>query len=325
MTQTLTGNTNYTSLLTGLTVPILLVQNTVDLGYYSTFDGAISQQNVVTNFIFSSTTTNPYYWNVYNTADIEFNSFLELSQYTVDWGDGSPIEPITSYTPNSISHVYASKPKEYTITLTQNNPWGNTLVQKKIQTPYVDVPNFNPQGTAYFTPNTGSWSATPISYNYIFTGDAVNLVADQVSSAYVTVPFTVSGYTDSRINDLSQYGTKKFQLLVPVQKNNEDYGIITEINLVYTAYTIQNVDYYDYANGDTIYFIQSSGLIEDWMVQDPLVKDELLLGIISQAEVQSNVFIERGKNSAYERIQRIGEVDNLGDLINYGYYFFNVT
>jgi len=297
----------------------------VDLGYYSTFDGAISQQNVVTNFIFSSTTTNPYYWNVYNTADIEFNSFLELSQYTVDWGDGSPIEPITSYTPNSISHVYASKPKEYTITLTQNNPWGNTLVQKKIQTPYVNVPNFNPQGTAYFTPNTGSWSATPISYDYIFTGDSVNLVEDQVSSAYVTVPFTVSGYTDSRINDLSQYGTKKFQLLVPVQKNNEDYGIITEINLVYTAYTIQNVDYYDYANGDTIYFIQSSGLTENWMVQDPLVKDELLLGIISQAEVQSNVFIERGKNSAYERIQRIGEVDNLGDLINYGYYFFNVT
>ena len=325
MTQTLTGNTNYTSLLTGLTVPILLVQNTVDLGYYSTFDGAISQQNVVTNFIFSSTTTNPYYWNVYNTADIEFNSFLELSQYTVEWGDGSPIEPITSYTPNSISHVYASKPKEYTITLTQNNPWGNTLVQKKIQTPYVDVPNFNPQGTAYFTPNTGSWSATPISYNYIFTGDAVNLVADQVSSAYVTVPFIVSGYTDSRINDLAQYGSKKFQLLVPVQKNNEDYGIITEMNLVYTAYTIQNVDYYDYANGDTIYFIQSSGLTEDLMVQDPLVKDELLLGIISQAEVQSNVFIERGKNSAYERIQRIGEVDNLGDLINYGYYFFNVT
>ncbi len=135
----------------------------------------------------------------------------------------------------------------------------------------------------------------------------------------------VSGYTASRISDLAQYGAVKYPLLVPVQKNGEDYGIITEMNLVYTAYTIQNVDYYDYANGDTIYFIQSSGLTEDWMVQDPLVKDELLLGIISQAEVQSNVFIERGKNSAYERVQRIGEVDNLGDLINYGYHFFNVT
>ena len=60
------------------------------------------------------------------------------------------------------------------------------------------------------------------------------------------------------------------------------------------------------------------------MVQQPLVKDELLLGVSGQAEIQSNVFIERGKNSAYERVQRIGEVDNLGDLINYGYRFFNV-
>jgi hypothetical protein len=38
----------------------------------------------------------------------------------------------------------------------------------------------------------------------------------------------------------------------------------------------------------------------------------------------TNLYIERGKNSAYERIQRLGEVDNVGDLINYGYGFFKV-
>jgi hypothetical protein len=38
----------------------------------------------------------------------------------------------------------------------------------------------------------------------------------------------------------------------------------------------------------------------------------------------TNLYVERGKNSAYEQIQRLGEVDNLGDLINYGYRFFNV-
>jgi hypothetical protein len=90
-------------------------------------------------------------------------------------------------------------------------------------------------------------------------------------------------------------------------------------------HTIQDIDYYDYSDGTTIYFTQSSGLTADWMVQEPIVKNELLLGVISQPEVQSNVFIERGKNSALERIQRIGEVDNLGDLIKYGYRFFNVT
>jgi hypothetical protein len=94
--------------------------------------------------------------------------------------------------------------------------------------------------------------------------------------------------------------------------------------LSYTAYTIQDVNYIDFADGTTIYEIQSSGLIQEWMVAEPLVKDELLLGVAGQAEIQSNVFIERGKNSAYERVQRIGEVDNLGDLIKYGYRFFNV-
>ena len=325
MSETLTGNTDGTSLLTGLTVPILLIQNTVDIGYYSVFDGALSQQNVVTNFIFSSTTQDPFKWYVFNSSDIEFNSYLQLSTYFIDWGDNTPIEPITSYTPNSISHLYNTTPSGYTITMYQNNPWGNTTVSKKIQTPYVNVPDFNPNGTAYFTPNVGSWSGTPISYNYIFTGDSVNLVDAQVSSDYVTVPFTISGVTDSRINDLEGYGANKFQLLVPVKKNNENYGIITEMNLTFTAYTIQDVDYYDYADGTTIYFTQSSGLTSNWMVQEPLVKDELLLGVISDAEVQTSVFIERGKNSAYERIQRIGEVDNLGDLIKYGYRFFNVT
>jgi hypothetical protein len=325
MSQTLRGGVDNTSLLTGLTVPILLVENTVDVGYYSVFDGALSQQNVVTNFIFSSTTSDPYTWYVFNTADIEFNSYLQLSSYFIDWGDNTPLEQITNYTPNSISHQYNTTPSGYTITMYQNNPWGNTTVSKKIQTPYVNVPDFNPNGTAYFTPNVGSWSGTPISYDFIFSGDSVNLVDEQVSSDYVSVPFTVSGFTDSRINDLSGYGATSFQLLVPVQRNGEDYGIITEMNLIFTAYTIQDVDYYDYSDGTTIYFTQSSGLTSNWMVQEPLVKDELLLGVISEAEVQTNVFIERGKNSAYERIQRIGEVDNLGDLIKYGYRFFNVT
>jgi len=48
------------------------------------------------------------------------------------------------------------------------------------------------------------------------------------------------------------------------------------------------------------------------------------LKVIDQPQIQTDVFVERGKNSAYERVQRLGEVDNLGDMINYGYGFFNV-
>ena len=55
-----------------------------------------------------------------------------------------------------------------------------------------------------------------------------------------------------------------------------------------------------------------------------ITKDETLLRIVDKPQVWSDVFIERGKNSALEGLQRLGEVDNLGDLIKYGYRFFNV-
>ena len=131
MTAVVSSGPDGTSLLTNLTVPILLRQTAVDAGYYSPFDGAVLQKDVVANFIFSSTTTNPYVYNVYNTSN-QFQKFLDLSAYKVDWGDGTPKEIITGYTPTSITHTYASANSEYTITMEQTNPWGVTRVSKTI-------------------------------------------------------------------------------------------------------------------------------------------------------------------------------------------------
>ena len=323
MTAVVSSGPDGTSLLTNLTVPILLRQTAVDAGYYNPFDGAVLQKDVVANFIFSSTTTNPYVYNVYNTSN-QFQKFLDLSAYKVDWGDGTPKEIITGYTPTSITHTYASANSEYTITMEQTNPWGVTRVSKTIKTPFTNPTIYNPQGTAYFTPSSGNWIGTPVSYDYIFSGDAVNVVSAQTSNNYVTIPFTVSGITKSRVNELAQYGSPKFQVGVPVIANGQIWGAISDINLVYTAYTITNVNYYDYSDGTTIFFQQSSGLTSNNLTSVPITKDEVLLKVIDQAQVQTDVFVERGKNSAYERVQRLGEVDNLGDMINYGYGFFNV-
>ena len=68
MSQILTAGSGGTSTLTGLSVNILITQTAVDAGYYSPFDGAILQKDVVANFIFSSTTSNPYNYNIYNTC-----------------------------------------------------------------------------------------------------------------------------------------------------------------------------------------------------------------------------------------------------------------
>jgi hypothetical protein len=137
MTKVVSSGPNNTSLLTGLTVPILIRQTAIDVGYYSPFDGAVLQKDVVANFIFSSTTSNPYVYNIYNTSD-EFQKFLNLSSYRVDWGDNTTKEIITGYTPNSLSHTYPSANREYVITLEQTNPWGVTKVSKKINTPFTN-------------------------------------------------------------------------------------------------------------------------------------------------------------------------------------------
>lgn len=324
MTQLLSGGTNRTSLLTGLTIPILLTESTNDLGYYSVFDGAILQKEVVNNFIFSA---DNWTVNVYNTSE-QINNYLQLSNYTINWGDGTPLQVATSFFPIPITHTYPVNPfqESYTITLTQINPWGITAIRKVLSLPFTGVTIDNPEGEAFFTPMIGSWSSTPISYDFIFSGDAINLVSAQTSNNYVSpLPFTVSGVSTSQINELQLYGPNKFVPYQIVKKNGVDWGQIISVNSVYTAYTIQGTVYYDYSDGTTIFFQQSSGLTSEMLVQSAITKNETFLNVISSPEVYSDIFIERGKNTAYERIQRLGEVDNLGDLINYGYGFFNVS
>ena len=209
--------------------------------------------------------------------------------------------------------------------LEQFNPWGVTKVAKTVTTPYQNVVINNPNGEAFFIPAGGNWLNTPVSYDYIFSGDAVNEISAQTSNNFVTVPFTISGITKSRLTELALYGTPKYQTGVPVIKNGQIWGAISDINPIYTAYTVQEINYYDYNDGTTIFFEQSSGLTENNLSQRPITKEEVLLRVIDQPQIQTNVFVERGKNSVYERIQRLGEVDNLGDMINYGYGFFNVT
>jgi hypothetical protein len=331
MTEILSGGTDGTSLLTGLTVPILLTENTIDLGYYSVFDGMVTQQETMTNFLFSATTSYPYTFYFYNTSDTEFKKYLSFSNYYLDWGDGSPIQTITNTSPSYYSHTYTMN-GEFTITMSGMSPWGSNIIQKTITTPYIDVPILNPQGTAYFLPAGGSWSGTPISYNYIFSGDQDCDVYLNSSYNYTTVPFPVTGYTKSTISDLEVYGKKdvlwngKYKLGVPVTGTSGNVGTVWgEFNNgLYTAYTINNVDYYDYSDGRTVFVVMSSGMTPDMMICSAITKNEVLLNVIDEAEVQTNVFIERGKISGLERIERLGEINNIGDLEKYGYGFFNI-
>lgn len=328
MSEVLSGGTGGSSLLTQVSVPIFLSQTAIDIGYYSVFDGAITQMDVMTNFIFSGTVTTPFTFYFYNTSDKEFKKYLDFSNYEVDWGDGTPKEVVNNTTPYSHQYVDSGL---YTITLTGMSPWGTNIIKKNIQVPFSNVSIPNPKGTAYFVPKGGSWSGTPLSYDYINYYDQE--CEEEIIFPNVPIsPFIVSGYTESSINDLQVYGRKedlydgKFKLGIPVTGTSGIEGVVygPSIDDEYISYSINGIDYYDYPDGTTIFVVTSSGLTEDMLVCSAITKNELLMNIIDEAEIQSNVFIERGKNSALERLERLGEVDNLGDLEKYGYRFFRV-
>jgi len=330
MTQLLSGGTNGNSLLTGLTIPILLTQTATDVGYYSVFDGMILQKDTMLNFLFSGTSTPPYFGYFYNTSEVELKKYLSFSNYYLDWGDGSPIQIIGPNTPQPYTHPYSSQ-GEYTIRFSGMSPWGNNVIEKQVYIPFSSVTVNNLNGTAYFIPQGGNWSGTPLMYDYIFSGDSdcdatINGFNDFLSGQ----PLVISGYTKSSLSDLESYGPKT-QLIGGKYKPNESitgssgaigifYG--TPINADYTAYTINNIDYYDYPDNITIFVV--SGVSSVDYVCSAITKNEVLLNVAFEPEIQSNVFIERGKNSGLERIMRLGEIDNIGDLQKYGYGFFNV-
>jgi len=334
MTQIVSGGSynqvtkEYNSLLTGLTIPILLTENTIDIGYYSVFDGMMEQKEVMTNFIFSASPLSAMTVFFYNTSDVEFKKYLEFSTYILDWGDGTAKQTVTSFNPNFYSHPYsqASPSSGYTISMSGMSPWGSNVVKKTVHVPYSNVPILNPKGTATFTPAGGSWSATSLMYDFIYSGDSTCDTTLTSLTNFTTIPIIVTGYTQSSLNDLKQYGQIPFKLNTVVTGTSGNVGIYSGLTNdgLGTMYSVNGIDYVDLQDGTTIFMVKSSGLTSDMLICSAITKNEVLLNVIEEAEVQSEIFIERGKQSSLERVERLGEVDNIGDLTKYGYKFFNI-
>lgn len=326
LSMVLSGGPNGTSLLTGLTIPIMITQDYHDIGYYSAFDGNILQQNVSTNFIFSATSANPYTYYFYNTSDTN-NVFLEESTYNINWGDNI-IETITAFSPEYISHTYnqTTEQTSYVVTMTQTNTWGIVKVRKTIIVPFTGTTITNPLGTVTFVNDFPLTEDNPTEYNYIFSGDAVNTVEAHITSNYVEVPYIVSGLTESRLFDLAQYGPDKFPTNVDIPIDGGGIGIITNITTDgYIYYTIDDIDYIDFTGGSTTFLVYSSGFTSNSLVASAITKNEALINIIDQPQIFSSVIIERGKNPALENFRRIGEVDTVEELTRYGYGYFNIV
>jgi len=314
-----------TSQLIDLSIPIILKQDYEDIGYYSPFDGYVSQLFEEVNFTFTADTTTPFDILIYNTS-ISGKTYLRNSRFLVNWGDNSPIENVEVVLPESILHTYANigATTAYTISFTGYTSIGSYVINKNVTIPYTIVSNPNPFGTVSFPISNGTWSSTPVSQNYINQYDTLNTITNSVSSNFVSVPYIISGFTQSRIEELKIYGPNKYITNLPINLPDGTLGIINSQSPEFTAYTINDQSYIDFSAGTSVFIAQSYGLTEETITATTITKLEYLMNVIDQPIIQSNVFIERGKISGMENFRRIGEVNNTGSLESYGYKFFDV-
>ena len=182
------------------------------------------------------------------------------------------------------------------------------------------------------------------------------------SDYYNYLNLKISGYTDSKIEDVRSYkATEPFR--VGFNTNADEYlnykgESILGISRVVTMadprnYVFDSVDdanlgtdnqvyglrYLDYtgdtrqvtSNGvqSTIPVTKFDYVGEGWnQINTSLsasTKEEYLFGIISPPEVQSEVFIERGMTSVMDKHLRLSEVNDLGELTRYGNGFYKLN
>jgi hypothetical protein len=200
------------------------------------------------------------------------------------------------------------------------------VIQKNIKVPFTEIPNTNPYGTVSFTNfnNNFSWSETPTSQNYIDIMDSLNTIDNQSSYNFVDVPYIVSGFTNSRLEELKVYGINPYVNDLVINLPDGTTGVVNSQSPEYTAYTINDQSYIDFSAGTSVFVAQSYGFSDLNLTATSITKLEYLMNVIEQPIIQSNVFIERGKISGMENFRRIGEVNNTGSLKTYGYKFFDV-
>ena len=143
----------------------------------------------------------------------------------------------------------------------------------------------------------------------------------------------ISGYTDSRLKDVSTYSkTQPYQIGVN-GVIDVTYNTAATPEAVFVSYIIDDIRYDTYISKpiffgnelflktDTIYFFNSSGLVQQ---EINVIKQEVEMGISEPPKIESEIFIERQSSSVFERHLRMGEITTLEQLEEYRNGYYNI-
>ena len=129
---------------------------------------------------------------------------------------------------------------------------------------------------------------------------------------------TITGVTTNRLSEISTYNNVD---PIKVGINN-----VTQVNNLFTAYTINSINYITYSGDDlyTTYTIISNGFNEDNIILDNIIKEEHLDGVVFSPEIQNNVFIERQNDSILLPVFRVNQIVNTEAFTTYDNGFYVV-
>jgi hypothetical protein len=195
------------------------------------------------------------------------------------------------------------------------------------------MPDF---GTLIFTVPLPNESGEQDYLNYYDSGLYEDLTTPGEFPTYPYSAYTES-YTGitylavggSRISEKKKYGVNEYD------DSTFTYGTTTE-GVNWTGYTFtypitgktipteETLYYVDYVDGYTMITGRTDGFIKEEVLDKLLTRNEHFLGFVDEPRVYSDIFVERGKQGVMELNLRLGEVDNMGELSNYGNGYFKV-
>ncbi len=125
-----------------------------------------------------------------------------------------------------------------------------------------------------------------------------------------------SGETINGVNRVTRLG-EPLTYVFSADKNDPNIGQITQKDgLVFND---------SITNGTTTVSFRGQGWNQTNLTLSAITKEEYLFGIISKPEIKSDVFIDRGITTVFEKHLKLSEVRTLDELERYGKNYFNVT
>jgi len=127
-------------------------------------------------------------------------------------------------------------------------------------------------------------------------------------------PFNVTGYCESRIEELKKYNG---EYLTFNGINGVDYSDDTIQGSI--AYYINNIKFYNITGtSETIFVHQSSGITEQYINDFVVFKKDEYMGISQPLNIDSRINVNRQNENIFEPIYRLCGLSKISKIENFG-------